>query len=148
MIPTHRIAHEKIDFRDLQLDNLTGAMTLSGADFSGVAYKTENGKYEEYSYRDGILHGPAHVWQSKTLRLIEEYNYISGSKHGPFKIWFKPGVVKEIGKYEYGIITDRKIYNERGQLIDSETLSESSPEYEVLSILRFASLPKELRYAW
>ena len=56
----------------------------------------------EVNYKDGIQHGVARFWDTKTTELIEESNWKNGKLHGIQKFYFENGKPKTEANYKDG----------------------------------------------
>ncbi len=131
-----RIPKEKLHFETVNVGS-NGNWLYEGKPFTGVAYSLyrDGSVRSEETFRYGLKWGP--TWEKfLTGALYYEATFYRDVVHGFEREWREDGRLAEEGEYEYGIPLWKKKWSKSGELVEDYRLSESSPAYERLQLLR------------
>jgi antitoxin component YwqK of YwqJK toxin-antitoxin module len=130
-----------VDYGDLEPSDDHLTLTYHGADFTGTAVeKDQHGKViSEVAFRDGKKYGLCREWfPSGSARAQETYAF--GVLHGESREWHENGALRSRGVYELGICLHKQDCSDDGSVINEKVLTEDSPQYRILQLLRASSL--------
>lgn len=109
--------------------------TYRGVPFTGVSYEERGSGLTELEYKDGLQHGRSAEWDGAGI-LRWEGEYRENLRHGTFREYDSKGRLTSEARYEYGVLKEHLVYNERGEHEVVERLVEGSPESVVLERFR------------
>lgn len=111
-----RVNSDDLDFSDSEC-----CIAYEGRPFSGVAFELDlNGcLINEMSYLYGLKDGLTLSWYPSGAKK-SECHFLKDVAHGRLTEWFESGKVKTEALFEYGYCLKQDVWNENGELIESE----------------------------
>lgn len=129
---------QRIDIRELALDEETGAHCLGDVPYSGIGclyYHPSGQVAEESVFVDGRKHGLSRKWyQSGALK--SEGQLVDESAEGPFREWHENGQLKREGTFDHSIFIEFREWDDQGRLVEEYRMQEGDPFHEHLMFLK------------
>ena len=121
---------EKVEKNFINKEEINGSFKdgftykSNGKSVSGLVKGFSKSFTEEFTLKDGILHGERKQWYNKSGKLSESENYVNGKKHGRciYYWWKGDGVLKEVNYVNGSTIGKFTLYHPNGQVYFSTTL--------------------------
>src|SRR5436190_22901311 len=108
----NRVPEDELDFDENQIFYHAGRL------FTGVAFSEEpNGGLSEFTYRDGLLHGPTREWYGNG-QLKLEVHYIENTCHGISREFDADGNLLVETVHEYAVPVAVRRYGPDGEVVD------------------------------
>jgi antitoxin component YwqK of YwqJK toxin-antitoxin module len=125
-----RVATELLDFDDEQIFH------YEGVPFTGIAVEDEPGiGASEVPYVSGLQEGTARDWYPSG-ELRKEATFLRGVAHGRVSEYRADGSLESMKVYEYGVLLQASVSDSDGNITNTFTLSEDSPNFAILQRFR------------